>query len=150
MDVFVKKFKYGKNEITLETGRIARQATGAVLVSMDNTSVMCTVVGAKEAKPEDLRTVRVWRPLHGKVQARAPAAEPSGRSHPRGREMGGVLRPVAVPDHAAAVPGAQYSGGRRNALFSKLERARGRAEEEGKRNEGTLRRDVRGQRTANL
>ncbi len=51
MDVFVKKFKYGKNEITLETGRIARQATGAVLVSMDNTSVMCTVVGAKEAKP---------------------------------------------------------------------------------------------------
>ena len=51
MDVFVKKFKYGKNEITIETGRIARQATGAVLVSMDNTSVLCTVVGAKEAKP---------------------------------------------------------------------------------------------------
>ena len=50
MDVFVKKFKYGKNEVTIETGRIARQATGAVLVSMDNTSVLCTVVGAKEAK----------------------------------------------------------------------------------------------------
>ena len=50
MDVFVKKFKYGKNEVTIETGRIARQATGSVLVSMGNTSVLCTVVGAKEAK----------------------------------------------------------------------------------------------------
>ena len=50
MEVFVKKFKYGKNEVVIETGRIARQATGAVLVSVDNTSVLCTVVGAKEAK----------------------------------------------------------------------------------------------------
>ena len=50
MEVIVKKFKYGKNEVTIETGRIARQATGAVLVSVDNTSVLCTVVGAKEAK----------------------------------------------------------------------------------------------------
>ena len=50
MEVCVKKFKYGKNEVVIETGRIARQATGAVLVSVDNTSVLCTVVGAKEAK----------------------------------------------------------------------------------------------------
>ena len=50
MEVIVKKFKYGKNEVIIETGRIARQATGAVLVSVDNTSVLCTVVGAKEAK----------------------------------------------------------------------------------------------------
>jgi polyribonucleotide nucleotidyltransferase len=50
MEVIVKKFKYGKNEVTIETGRIARQATGAVLVSVDNTSVLCTVVGAREAK----------------------------------------------------------------------------------------------------
>ena len=50
MEVFEKKFKYGKNEVVIETGRIARQATGAVLVSVDNTSVLCTVVGAKEAK----------------------------------------------------------------------------------------------------
>ena len=50
MEVFVKKFKYGKNEVVIETGRLARQATGAVLVSVDNTSVLCTVVGAKEAK----------------------------------------------------------------------------------------------------
>jgi len=45
-----KKFNYGDHEITIETGRIARQATGAVLVTMDNTSVLCTVVGAKTAR----------------------------------------------------------------------------------------------------
>src|SRR5690606_12797044 len=37
--------------VTLETGRIARQATGAVMVTMGETSVLCTVVGAKEASP---------------------------------------------------------------------------------------------------
>jgi polyribonucleotide nucleotidyltransferase len=46
----IKKFKYGDHTVTLETGRIARQASGAVLVSMDNTVVLCTVVGAKTAK----------------------------------------------------------------------------------------------------
>jgi polyribonucleotide nucleotidyltransferase len=47
----VKSFQWGAHKITLETGRIARQAGGAVLVSMDNTTVLCTVVGAKSAKP---------------------------------------------------------------------------------------------------
>jgi len=46
----VKKFKYGDHTVTLETGRIARQASGAVMVTMDNTMVLCTVVGAKTAK----------------------------------------------------------------------------------------------------
>jgi polyribonucleotide nucleotidyltransferase len=45
-----KTFQYGDQTVTLETGRIARQATGAVLVTMKNTSVLCTVVGAKTAK----------------------------------------------------------------------------------------------------
>jgi polyribonucleotide nucleotidyltransferase len=47
----IKSFQWGAHKITLETGRIARQASGAVLVSMDNTTVLCTVVGAKSAKP---------------------------------------------------------------------------------------------------
>jgi len=51
MNPIIKKFQYGKDTITLETGRVARQATGAVLVSMGDTSVLCTVVGAKQAKP---------------------------------------------------------------------------------------------------
>ncbi|WP_018414862.1 polyribonucleotide nucleotidyltransferase [Teredinibacter turnerae] len=51
MNPVIKKFQYGNDTITLETGRIARQATGAVLASMGKTSVLCTVVGAKEASP---------------------------------------------------------------------------------------------------
>lgn len=51
MNPIIKKFQYGNQTVTLETGRIARQATGAVLVSMGEVSVLCTVVGAKEASP---------------------------------------------------------------------------------------------------
>ncbi|WP_045826180.1 polyribonucleotide nucleotidyltransferase [Teredinibacter turnerae] len=51
MNPVIKKFQYGNETITLETGRIARQASGAVLASMGKTSVLCTVVGAKEASP---------------------------------------------------------------------------------------------------
>src|SRR5690554_759153 len=47
----IKTFEYGNQTVTIETGRIARQATGAVLVTMNETSVLCTVVGAKEATP---------------------------------------------------------------------------------------------------
>jgi polyribonucleotide nucleotidyltransferase len=46
----IKQFQYGKHQVTLETGRLARQADGAVLVSMDDTVVLCTVVGDKNAK----------------------------------------------------------------------------------------------------
>ncbi len=46
-----KKFNYGCQAVTLETGRIARQATGAVLVTIDDTAVLATVVGTKTAKP---------------------------------------------------------------------------------------------------
>ena len=51
MNPIIKQFQYGKHTVTLETGRIARQASGSVLVTMDGTSVLCTVVGAKKAKP---------------------------------------------------------------------------------------------------
>ena len=46
-----KTFELGGKTVTLETGRIARQATGAVLVTIDDVSVLGTVVGAKEPKP---------------------------------------------------------------------------------------------------
>ncbi|SMF00882.1 polyribonucleotide nucleotidyltransferase [Alteromonadaceae bacterium Bs31] len=51
MNPIIKKFQFGNDTVTLETGRIARQASGAVLVSMGETSVLVTVVGSKEAKP---------------------------------------------------------------------------------------------------
>ncbi|MCL7930957.1 polyribonucleotide nucleotidyltransferase [Halomonas llamarensis] len=46
-----KTFQYGRSTVTLETGRIARQATGAVMVTMDDTVVLCTVVAKKDANP---------------------------------------------------------------------------------------------------
>lgn len=45
-----KSFQYGQHTVTLETGEIARQASGAVLVSVEDTVVLATVVGAKSAK----------------------------------------------------------------------------------------------------
>jgi polyribonucleotide nucleotidyltransferase len=48
--VTTKEFTLGKNTIKLETGRIARQAHGAVLASMDDCQVLATVVGKKEAR----------------------------------------------------------------------------------------------------
>ncbi|MBA2780358.1 polyribonucleotide nucleotidyltransferase [Billgrantia kenyensis] len=51
MNPVKKTFQYGRSTVTLETGRIARQATGAVLVTMDDTVVLCTVVARKEANP---------------------------------------------------------------------------------------------------
>ena len=52
MTPITKSFQYGQHTVTLETGVIARQATAAVLASMDDTSVLVTVVGKKEAKPD--------------------------------------------------------------------------------------------------
>ncbi len=51
MNSFKKTFQYGAHQVTLETGEIARQASGAVLVNMDDTVVLCTVVASKDAKP---------------------------------------------------------------------------------------------------
>ena len=52
MSHFKKTISYGNHQLTLETGEIARQSTGAVIVSLDDTVVLVTVVGAKNAKPE--------------------------------------------------------------------------------------------------
>jgi polyribonucleotide nucleotidyltransferase len=51
VNVVTKTFQYGGQEVTLETGRIARQASGAVMVTMGTTSVLCTVVAQQKAKP---------------------------------------------------------------------------------------------------
>jgi len=46
-----KSFQYGDQTVVLETGEIARQSSGAVVVSMGDTVVLATVVAAKNAKP---------------------------------------------------------------------------------------------------
>ncbi len=55
-----KAFQYGDHTVTLETGRIARQASGAVLVNMADTVVLVTVVGKKDqGEPRDFLPLTV-------------------------------------------------------------------------------------------
>jgi len=64
-----KTISWGGRQLTLETGEIARQATGAVLVNMDDTVVLVTVVGDRNAKPG-----QDWFPLTVDYQERTYAA----------------------------------------------------------------------------
>ncbi len=49
MSLITKEFQYGDHKVTLETGEIARQADGAIMINMSDTVVQCTVVGSKNA-----------------------------------------------------------------------------------------------------
>ncbi|WP_340621769.1 polyribonucleotide nucleotidyltransferase [Xenorhabdus siamensis] len=51
LNPIVRKFQYGQHTVTIETGMMARQATAAVMVNMDDTAVFVTVVGQKKVKP---------------------------------------------------------------------------------------------------
>ena len=51
MSAIKKSFKYGDHTVTIETGELARQADGAVLVTMSETVVLVTAVGLKKATP---------------------------------------------------------------------------------------------------
>ncbi|MDP6393720.1 MAG: polyribonucleotide nucleotidyltransferase [Arenicellales bacterium] len=59
MKQIVQAFNYGSNEVRLETGRIARQATGAVLASMGETVVLASVVAAREPSDRDFLPLTV-------------------------------------------------------------------------------------------
>ncbi|HSD35669.1 MAG TPA: polyribonucleotide nucleotidyltransferase, partial [Alphaproteobacteria bacterium] len=50
-DVFRKEIEWGGRKLVLESGRFARQADGAVLATYGDTTVLCTAVAAKSAKP---------------------------------------------------------------------------------------------------
>ena len=50
MSAIRKTFQLGRHQVTLETGEIARQADGAVMVTMDDTVVLVTCVARKSAK----------------------------------------------------------------------------------------------------
>src|SRR5262252_5745667 len=49
-NVYRKEIDFGGKKLLLETGKIARQADGAVMATMGATTVLCTVVGAKTVK----------------------------------------------------------------------------------------------------
>jgi len=49
-EVVTQEIEWGGRKLTLETGRIARQADGAVLATYGETVVLCTAVGQKQAR----------------------------------------------------------------------------------------------------
>lgn len=67
--VATKSFKYGEHTVTIETGHVARQATGAVLVNMADTVVLVTVVGTV-----DPNQTKDFLPLTVNYQERTYAA----------------------------------------------------------------------------
>tara|TARA_B110000977_G_scaffold44751_1_gene60854 strand:- start:711 stop:2813 length:2103 start_codon:yes stop_codon:yes gene_type:complete len=64
-----KSFQFGSRQVTIETGEVARQADGAVLVNMDDTVVLVTAVGVKKAD-----TSRSFFPLTVNYQEKTYAA----------------------------------------------------------------------------
>ena len=68
MNPIRKEFQYGDNLVTLETGEIARQADGAVIIDVNGTSLLVTVVGKKDANGGD------FFPLTVNYQEKAYAA----------------------------------------------------------------------------
>ncbi len=49
-EIAKKTIQWGQHTLTIETGEIARQSSGAVMVTMDDTEVLASVVGQKYAK----------------------------------------------------------------------------------------------------
>ncbi len=68
MSLIRKEFQYGGHSVTLETGQIARQADGAVMINMDGTVLLVTVVARKGASKND------FFPLTVNYQEKAYAA----------------------------------------------------------------------------
>ena len=60
--LYKKEINWAGKKLTLETGKVARQADSAVMASMGETVVLCTVVAAKEAKPgqDFFLSKKVW------------------------------------------------------------------------------------------
>ena len=87
-DFIETRFQYGAHEVHLETGRIARQATGAVVASMGDTSVLVTVVA--DTEPKDFN----FLPLTVEYEERTYAA---------GRIPGGFFKREGRPSEKAVL-----------------------------------------------
>ena len=90
MTAVKKEFKFGDHVVTLETGEIARQATGAVMISMGETVVLVTAVAEKSAAPG-----RDFFPLTVNYQEKTYAV---------GRIPGGFLKREGRPSENETLP----------------------------------------------
>lgn len=78
-----KSFQLGKQQVTLETGEIARQAGGAVMVSCDGTVVLCTAVAAKtQREGQDFFPLTVDYQESSTPVAASPVASSSAKAAP--------------------------------------------------------------------
>jgi polyribonucleotide nucleotidyltransferase len=100
-----KSISYGSHQLTLETGEIARQAHGAVIVSMDDTVVLVTVVGARSAKQgQDFFPLTVDYQERSYAAGRIPGSffkregRPSEKEILTSRLIDRPIRPL-FPDH---------------------------------------------------
>jgi polyribonucleotide nucleotidyltransferase len=86
-NIVKKTFAYGAHQVTLETGEIARQAGGAVMVSMNDTVVLVSVVGNKTAKPgQDFFPLTVDYIEKTYAAGRSPEGSSNARGAPRKRK----------------------------------------------------------------
>lgn len=99
-----KEFQFGRDTVVLETGHVARQATGAVRVTIGETVVLVTVVGKKEADPN-----KSFFPLTVNYQEKTYAAGriPGGFFKREGRpsEKETLTSRLIDRPHPPAVPG---------------------------------------------
>jgi polyribonucleotide nucleotidyltransferase len=100
---FRKELDWGGRKLVMETGKIARQADGAVMISYGETIVLCTAVGMKTAKPG-----QDFFPLTVNYQEKAFAAGkiPGGffKRRPPKRDRD-TEKPADRPPDPPAVPG---------------------------------------------
>ena len=68
-DIYREEIEFGGKKLVLETGKIARQAAGSVMVTYGGTQVLCTVVAAKDTMPN-----QDWFPLSVHYQEKSSAA----------------------------------------------------------------------------
>ena len=110
MNPIKKSIPYGRHTLTLETGEIARQSGGAVLVSLNDTVVLVTVVARKEAKAG-----QDFFPLTVDYQEKTYAAGkiPGGFFKREGRPSEKEIADLAPdrPADPAAVPGGLLQRG---------------------------------------
>ena len=101
-----KDISWGGQLLTLETGKIARQADGAVVARLGDTIVLCTVVGARNVKPG-----QDFFPLTVNYQEKAFAAGKKRRRTEDGDGPMGPTRMVLGKPVIAAVNGPATGGG---------------------------------------
>ena len=98
----IKEFQFGDQTVRIETGRIARQATGAAMVYVGDIAVLTTVVGVETARPG-----QAFFPLTVNYQEKTYAAGKIPADSSGGRTTfgkGDTDLPVDRPPHPPALP----------------------------------------------